>query len=107
MSSLPDDDGPIIQSFFEVVVIAIGGSRMEDLGIGEELDVADFKDHVQRETEAGLFEDRDGFFLLGGEGRDEAFGGEASERAEEVWVEFAVDAAWGRGGGVRGLEVEE
>ena len=52
-------------------------ARVQDVLVGEELDVADFEDHVQGEALAGRFKHVGGFELGGGEGGDEARGGEA------------------------------
>ncbi len=59
---------------------------MQDVRVGEELDVADGEHHVQGEAGACGFEDGEGGFLGGGEGGDEGEGGEAREGADVVGV---------------------
>ena len=54
--------------------------------IGEELDVADFENHVEGKAETGCFEDGGCFFLGGGERGDDAGGGEAGEGADVIGV---------------------
>lgn len=66
---------------------------MQDVRVGDELNVADVKDHVQGEALAGLFEDFDGFELGGGERGDDAGVGEAGERANVVGVPSALTLA--------------
>lgn len=63
---------------------------MQDVRVGDELDVADVEDHVQGEALAGLLEDFDGFELLGRERGDDAGVGEAGERADVVGVPSAL-----------------
>jgi hypothetical protein len=54
-------------------VVPVRGPRMQDVRVGEELDIADLEDHVQRETVAGFLEDAEGFLLGVGEWWDETF----------------------------------
>ena len=83
---------------------------MEDVLVGEELDVADFEDHVEGFTEADGFEDVGGFELRRGEGRDEARRAKAREGADVVGVpsgdgRVSGGVGWfggGRGDGGRG-----
>lgn len=63
---------------------------MQDVRVGDELDVADIEDHVEGEALAGLLEDFDGFELLGGERGDDAGVGEARERADVVGIPSAL-----------------
>ena len=54
--------------------------------VGQELDIADIKDHVQRQPAPRLLEDVGGFALGGREGRDEPFIGESGEGTDEVGI---------------------
>jgi len=78
---------------------------MQNVLVGEPLDVADVEYHVQGEAHAGVFEDLEGFELAGGEGGDFAGFGEAGEGFYEVWVpSLRLLAGSGVcGGGVGGL----
>ena len=67
-------------------MVFILGPSVQNMGISQELDIADLEDHVQGETLAGLFEDVCCGELGGGELGDEAGGGEAGEGADEVGV---------------------
>ena len=67
-------------------MIRVLGPRMQHLRVGDELDVADFEDHVQGEALAGCFEHVGGFDLRGGERGDDALGGEPREGADVVGV---------------------
>ena len=58
-------------------MILVLGSGMQNLGVGDELDIANLEDHVQGEALAGCFEHVRGFDLRGGQWGDDAFGREA------------------------------
>lgn len=59
---------------------------MKDVGVGQELDVADLEDHVEGEAVAGCLENGQSFQLLCGESRDDARVGESGQRADVVGV---------------------
>ena len=46
-------------------MVLVGSARVQDVRIGDELDIPDFEDHVQCEPLAGLFQHLDGVQLLG------------------------------------------
>jgi len=73
---------------------------MQHVRITQELDVTDFKDHVQRELHARLLKYGGGFFLRSGERRDHACVAEAGEGAHVVGIPFAVDSAFALGTGL-------
>lgn len=75
---------------------------MQEVGVADELDVADLEDHVQRQALARLLEDGEGPPLGLAQGRDDALVGEARQGLDEVGVPLAVDAAL-----AAGLEVED
>lgn len=67
-------------------VVGVRGPGVEDVRVGEELDVADFKGHVQSEPGAGFLEDSQRFLLSSRQGRDYAGIGEAGKGLDVVWV---------------------
>jgi hypothetical protein len=67
-------------------VVNVCGAGVQNVGVGDELDVADFEDHVESETLAGGFEDLESLFLGVGERGDEARVREAGEGADVVGV---------------------
>lgn len=67
--------------------------------VGDELNVADLEDHVQRQAHAGLLQHARSFLLRFAEGRDDACIAEAGEGVHVVRVPFAVDAGGGVGAG--------
>lgn len=58
-------------------MVLIGRAGVENMRVRQELDVANFEDHVQGEFVAGVFEDLHGLQLGGGERRDDTRVGEA------------------------------
>lgn len=54
--------------------------------VGQELDVANVEDHVQRELGAGCFQDEGSALLLGGERGNQTCVREAGKGADVVWV---------------------
>ena len=75
-------------------MIFIRRSGMEDVLVGEPLNVADVEDHVQAEAHASFFQYGEGGLLGGGEGWDPAGVGEAGEGADEVGVPSALSKSW-------------
>lgn len=71
-------------------VVLVFCTRVQDVRVGDKLDVADVEDHVEGEALASLFEDFDGFELLGGERGDDSCVGEAGERPDVVGVPSAL-----------------
>lgn len=53
-------------------VVLVGGSGVENVVVGKELDITDLKNHVQRQPHAGVFEDLNSALLLLGESGDES-----------------------------------
>lgn len=70
-------------------IVLVRRAGVQDVVVGQELDVANVKDHVQREALARLFQDRSGVLLGVRERRDEACVGEARQRADVVGVPSA------------------
>lgn len=67
-------------------VVGVRRAGVQDVRVGQELDVADVEDHVQREAVAGGLEDLEGLQLGGGQGWDDALVGEAGQGADVVGV---------------------
>lgn len=67
-------------------VVLVGSASVQNMLIGKELDVANLKDHVQRQTQASIFENLDGFLLGIRKRRNDAFVREAGERTDVVRV---------------------
>ncbi len=67
-------------------MIRVRRPRVKHVFVGQELNIADIEDHVQRQPVARLLEDVGGFELGGAKGRDDAFVGEAGEGADVVGV---------------------
>ena len=67
-------------------VVLVRRPRVQDVVVGQELDVADVEDHVEGQPLTGFLQDGGGFFLRSGERRDEAGGGETGEGADVVGV---------------------
>lgn len=67
-------------------MVSVIRARVQDVFVGEELDVADFEDHVQSKLETCVFEDLGGFELGGRQRRDDAGVGETGERFDIVRI---------------------
>lgn len=67
-------------------MVGVRGTRVKDVGVGQELDVADLEDHVEGEAVAGCLEHGQSFLLLCGERGNNARIGEAGQRADVVGV---------------------
>jgi hypothetical protein len=65
---------------------------MQNVRIGQELNIPHIQNHMQREAVASLLQHLQGLLLGVGERRDDACVGEAGERADVVGVPFCVDA---------------
>lgn len=52
-------------------VVLVGGSGVENVVVGQELDITNLENHVQRQPHAGVFEDLDSTLLLLGKSGDE------------------------------------
>lgn len=46
-------------------MVLVRSARMQHVGVGDELDIPDFEDHVQRKALASLLQHFDGFQLFG------------------------------------------
>lgn len=68
------------------LIVRVRRPGVKHVFVGQELDIADFEDHVQGQALACVLEHVDGFELSGREGRDDAVVGEAGEGADVVWV---------------------
>ena len=73
--------------------VLVRGPCMQDMCIGQELDIANLEDHVQRQLGAGVFQYLGGVLLLFRQGRDESRVAEARQAADEVWIVLAVYAS--------------
>lgn len=71
-------------------VVGVCRAGVQDVRVGEELDIANVKNHVQGEAVAGGLEDLESLDLGGGEGWDDALVREAGQRADVVGVPSAV-----------------
>lgn len=67
-------------------MVRVRGASVQDVRVGDELDIADVEDHVQGQTLGGFFQNAEGFLLAVGEGGDDALVGEAREGADVVGV---------------------
>lgn len=59
---------------------------MKNVGVGQELDVANLEDHVEGETVAGCLQHGKSFLLLGRERGNDACVGEAGQGSDVVGV---------------------
>lgn len=87
-------------------VVGVGGAGVQDVRVGDKLDVADLEDHVQLDLVADALEGLECVDLCRRQGRDDAGVAEARQGAHVVRVPFAVDALF-FGFGRRCLEVED
>lgn len=53
-------------------IVLILGAGVQDVGVGQELDITYIKNHVERQFGAGRFQDLECFSLCWGERRDDA-----------------------------------
>lgn len=81
------------------LVVGVSCARVQDVRVGNELNVADLEDHVQGEAHAGLLQDARSLLLRFAEGWDFADVAEALERVHVVRVPFAVHAGGFLGSG--------
>lgn len=79
-------------------MIAIRSPGMKNVVVGEELYVADGKDHMKWKNHARLLEDVGGDDLGGGEWEEEAGGGEAGWGGDVVRIPsyLPTHMGWGR-----------
>lgn len=70
--------------WWRVVLVCCPG--VQDVVVGQELDVTNVQDHVQSEAQAGLVKDGSGAELLGRKRRDDALVAEAGQGLDVVWI---------------------
>lgn len=73
-------------------VVSVGGAGVQDVGVGDELDVADLEDHVQLDARADVLQRFQRVHLLRRQRRDDARVREPRQAAHVVRVPFAVQA---------------
>jgi hypothetical protein len=73
-------------------MIRVRRPTMQHVRVCEELDIADFENHMQRQAHARIFKHLSGFHLRGRKRRDLANVAVAGEGFDVVGVPFAVDA---------------
>jgi hypothetical protein len=67
-------------------MISVRSAGVQDMRIGQELDIANIENHVQRETLAGFFKNLQGLVLCWGQRGDDSCVTEAAEGTDVVWV---------------------
>lgn len=67
-------------------VVLVCRPSMEDMVVGEELDITNIQDHVKSKAQAGLVEDASSANLLRRERRNETLVAETGQGLDVVWV---------------------
>lgn len=76
-------------------VVSVLCPRVQNVGVGHELNIAHLQDHVQFDAIAHRLERFEGVDLLGAQGRDDALVAEPRQAAHVVRVPFTVDPLLG------------
>lgn len=76
-------------------MILVLSTSMEDVGIGQELNITHIKHHMQAQFDAGLLQNLQRLLLGLRHRRDNARVGESVQRAHVVRIPLCVDAAVG------------
>lgn len=75
-------------------VVLVGSTGVQNVLVGQKLDVANLEDHVQRETQARVLEYLYGLLLGLGKRGNEALVRETGERADVVRVPPVIDVSY-------------